>query len=70
MKTGTKVTLKQPCGYEVCKYNPRNIEGVVIGENARANRYYTFTEGKFNDIIVEWSNGIRNSYTENQLIKI
>jgi hypothetical protein len=59
MKTGTKVTLKHPCGYEVCKYNPRNIEGVVIGENPR--KY-------FNPIIVQWSNGIRNSYTENQLI--
>jgi hypothetical protein len=61
MKKGIKVTLKQPCGYEVCKYNPRYMQGVVIGQNPKKH---------FNPIIVEWANGIRNSYTENQLIEI
>lgn len=40
------------------KYNPLGIEGTIIS-----------LDGKHNPIIVEWDNGIRNSYTEGKLEK-
>lgn len=41
------------------KYNPKELEGVIVSLN-----------GRYNPIIVEWSNGIRNSYSEKNLVVI
>lgn len=46
-------------GLENDKYNPKELEGVVVS-----------LKGKYNPIIVEWSNGIRNSYSEKNLVVI
>jgi hypothetical protein len=67
MKQGTKVQLNTTCYGLKDKYNPQATEGIVIGENPRANEYYIFTEEKFNPVIVEWANGLRNSYKKSQL---
>lgn len=48
MKKGSRVKV---IGYTNDKYNPHGIEGTVVS-----------MDGKFNPIIVLWSNGIRNSY--------
>lgn len=41
------------------KYNPRDVEGTVVS-----------LDGKYSPIIVEWDNGIRNAYGENDLEKV
>lgn len=41
------------------KYNPKELEGVIVS-----------LKGRYNPIIVEWSNGIRNSYSEKNLVVI
>ena len=46
-------------GLEDDKYNPKDLEGVIVSLN-----------GRYNPIIVEWSNGIRNSYSEKNLVVI
>ena len=46
-------------GLEDDKYNPKELEGVIVSLN-----------GRYNPIIVEWSNGIRNSYSEKNLVVI
>lgn len=46
-------------GLEDDKYNPKELEGVIVSIN-----------GRYNPIIVEWSNGIRNSYSEKNLVVI
>ena len=46
-------------GLEDDKYNPKELEGVIV-----------FINGRYNPIIVEWSNGIRNSYSEKNLVVI
>lgn len=56
MKIGSKVKV---VGLEDDKYNPKGLEGVIIS-----------FDGKYDPIIVEWSNGIRNSYSEKNLVVI
>lgn len=51
MKPGTKVILKTQ-QYEDDKYNPRDLEGVVLNSDK---------------LEVRWSNGIKNSYYANEL---
>ena len=46
-------------GLEDDKYNPKELEGVIVS-----------FDGKYNPIIVEWSNGILNSYSEKNLVVI
>ena len=46
-------------GLEDDKYNPKELEGVIVSLN-----------GRYNPIIVEWSNGIRNSYSKKNLVVI
>ena len=46
-------------GLEDDKYNPKELEGVIVSLN-----------GRYNPIIVEWSNGILNSYSEKNLVVI
>jgi hypothetical protein len=46
-------------GLEDDKYNPKELVGVIVS-----------FDGKYNPIIVEWSNGIRNSYSEKNLVVI
>ena len=46
-------------GLEDDKYNPKELEGVIVSLN-----------GRYNPTIVEWSNGIRNSYSEKNLVVI
>jgi hypothetical protein len=46
-------------GLEDDKYNSKELEGVIVSLN-----------GRYNPIIVEWSNGIRNSYSEKNLVVI
>lgn len=56
MTIGSKVKV---VGLADDKYNPRELEGVIIS-----------FKGKYNPIVVEWSNGIRNSYLEKNLVEI
>lgn len=56
MRIGSKVKVVK---LEDSKYNPKELEGTVVS-----------LEGKYNPIIVEWSNGIRNSYSEKDLVVI
>lgn len=56
MKIGSVVKV---VGLEDDKYNPKELEGVIVSLN-----------GRYNPIIVEWSNGIRNSYSEKNLVVI
>lgn len=51
MKPGTKVILKTQ-QYDDDKYNPRDLEGVVLDSDK---------------LEVRWSNGIKNSYYANEL---
>ena len=46
-------------GLEDDKYNPKELEGVIVS-----------LKGRYNPIIVKWSNGIRNSYSEKNLVVI
>ena len=67
MENGTKVKLNCRT-YQIDKYNPKGIYGIVVGENKNWVRKKTLVEdGEFNPIIVEWENGYRNSYKESQL---
>jgi hypothetical protein len=56
MTIGSKVKV---VGLADDKYNPRELEGVIIS-----------FDGKYIPIVVEWSNGIRNSYLEKNLVEI
>ena len=56
MKIGSKVKV---VGLEDDKYNPKELEGVIVS-----------LKGRYNPIIVKWSNGIRNSYSEKNLVVI
>lgn len=56
MKIGSVVKV---VGLENDKYNPKELEGVIVS-----------FDGEYNPIIVEWSNGIRNSYSEKNLVVI
>jgi hypothetical protein len=58
MKIGSKVKLN-PSGFKNDKYNPFDTDGVVMS-----------FDGKYSPIIVEWSNGIINSYYEKNLVVI
>lgn len=58
MRIGQKVKGVRFPRKEFDRYNPHDLPGKVISN-----------DGKYNPIIVEWSNGIRNSYTENELEK-
>lgn len=58
MKVGSKVKLNRS-KLTNDKYNPFNLTGIIIS-----------FDGKYSPIIVEWSNGIRNSYNEKNLIVI
>lgn len=53
LKVGNIVKLSGYPGKEIDRYNPKFIEGTVIS-----------TTGELNPIIVEWANGIRNSYID------
>lgn len=55
MKLKDKVALKTTA-YPIDMYNPRNMKGVIVKEN-----------GKFSKFTVQWQNGIRNGYNENEL---
>ena len=55
MKLKDKVALKTTA-YPNDMYNPRNMKGVIVKEN-----------GKFSKFTVQWQNGIRNVYDENEL---
>lgn len=46
-------------GLEDDKYNPKELEGVIVS-----------LKGRYNPIIVKWSNGILNSYSEKNLVVI
>lgn len=54
MKVGQKVKIVNH--YQDDKYNPRNVTGEVVS-----------VDGRYNPIIVEWDNGIRNSYSSKSL---
>lgn len=54
MKVGQQVKIVNH--YADDKYNPRNTPGEIIS-----------VEGKYNPIIVQWENGIRNSYSSKSL---
>ena len=56
MKVGSKVKIVNHYKHDAI-YNPLDQEGTVI----------TMQGGKFGNVIVEWSNGVRNSYSENSL---
>ena len=55
MKIKDKVALKTTA-YPIDMYNPRKMKGVIVKEN-----------GKFSKFTVQWQNGIRNGYDENEL---
>ena len=55
MKLKDKVILKTTA-YPNDMYNPRKMKGVIVKEN-----------GKFSKFTVQWQNGIRNGYNENEL---
>ena len=55
MKLKDKVILKTTA-YPIDMYNPRKMKGVIVKEN-----------GKFSKFTVQWQNGIRNGYDENEL---
>lgn len=57
MKLGQQVKGFKFSQKEFDKYNPYGLVGVIISLN-----------GKYNPIIVEWENGIRNSYSEGNLM--
>lgn len=57
LKPNDEVMLKgYPKSREYDRYNPDDLTGVVIS-----------VTGDLNPVIVEWSNGIRNSYIEKYL---
>jgi len=56
MKPGDKVKIVNHYKHDPI-YNPLDQEGTVI----------TIQGGKFGNVIVEWQNGVRNSYSENSL---
>lgn len=56
MKVGQRVRGVGFPKKEYDKYNPHDLEGAIIS-----------LKGKMNPVIVEWSNGIRNSYPEKSL---
>lgn len=56
MKIGSKVKV---VGVPDDRYNPKDIEGKIIS-----------FDGKYDPILVEWENGLRNSYVEKNLIVI
>lgn len=49
MKIGSRVKLIG--SWKDDKYNPTELEGTIVS-----------MDGKYNPIIVKWSNGIQNSY--------
>jgi len=56
MKIGDKVKIVNHYKHDPI-YNPLDQEGTVI----------TMQGGKFSNVIVEWPNGVRNSYSEKSL---
>ena len=56
MKVGSKVKIVNHHRHDPI-YNPLDQEGIVI----------TMQGGKFGNVIVEWQNGVRNSYSEKSL---
>lgn len=56
LKVGQKVKLIGYPGKDPDKYNPKDTEGTIVS-----------ITGDMNPIIVEWSNGIRNSCIEKYL---
>ena len=59
MKVGSKVKIVNHYKHDQI-YNPLDQEGTVI----------TMQGGKFGNVIVEWSNGVRNSYSEKSLAAV
>lgn len=59
LKTGQRVKGVGFPKKEYDEYNPHDLEGTIIS-----------LDGKYYPIIVEWDNGVRNSYTEKSLEKV
>lgn len=59
MKVGQRVKGIGFSKKEYDKYNPHDLEGTIVS-----------LDGKYDPIIVEWDNGVRNSYTEKNLEKV